>query len=222
MNQIFTDEQHAARWLAKFALPFVNAAPDQLRETAFNAYAQNISKIWRCDGTDEVIEKFDFERYDIYRKTKTEELAALQKLIQTMLYIVLSDKRYEELPKDVKRQVKGIEKTIKNVFIRIKCCYEWKGKGQASVLREGKESDGVISRLEEWFVQAITLCLCSVSLAPACHEIEPMKGAGFDKLGMCPNCGVFFEKNRKDQEYCSFRCKDATMKRIKRQSNKVR
>jgi endogenous inhibitor of DNA gyrase (YacG/DUF329 family) len=23
---------------------------------------------------------------------------------------------------------------------------------------------------------------------------------------MCPMCGIFFEKNRKDQEYCSARC----------------
>ena len=150
MNPIFTDEQHAARWLARFALPFVNATPDQLRKTAFGTYVWNTHKgICRCDGTDEEPPKVDFERYDIYRNTKTEELAALQKLIQTMLYIVLSGKYYEELPKDIRRQVKGIEKAIKNVFVRIKCCYEWKGKGQASVLRIAKANNGVILRLEE-------------------------------------------------------------------------
>jgi hypothetical protein len=206
MNQIFTDEQHAARWLAKFALPFVNAAPDQLRETAFNAYAQNISKIWRCDGTDEVIEKFDFERYDIYRKTKTEELAALQKLIQTMLYIVLSGKRHEELPKDIKRQVESIEKAIELVATGTKYSHEWKGKGKAHTLRIAKANDGVISRLKEWLIMAATMCLYSFSLS---DEVEPMKGQGFEKIGMCPKCEIFFEKKRKDQEYCSKRCRDA-------------
>lgn len=221
MNPVFTDEQHAARWLAKFALPFVNAAPDQLRETAFNAYAQNISKICRCDGTDEVIEKFDFERYDIYRNVKTEELADLQKLIKTMLYIVLSDKYYEELPKDVKRQRKGIEEAIKKIVAeQYKYAVEWRGKGKAFALRVAKDSDDkVVPTLKKWLVLAIVACLRSFSMA---DEIVPMRGQGFDKIGMCPNCGVFFEKNRKDQEYCSFRCKDATMKRIKRQSNKVR
>ncbi|GAB1351857.1 hypothetical protein MASR1M12_05880 [Erysipelotrichia bacterium] len=149
MNPIFTDEQHAARWLAEFALPFVNATPDQLRKTAFNAYAQNISKICRCDGTDKEPPKVDFERNDTYKRVTDQELATLQKLIQTMLYIVLSGKYYEELPKDIRRQVKVIEKAIKNVFVRIKCCYEWKGKGQASVLRIAKANNGVILRLEE-------------------------------------------------------------------------
>jgi hypothetical protein len=137
-----------------------------------------------------------------------------------MLYIVLSGKRHEELPKDVKLQVKGIEKAVKDVFTRVKCRYEWKGKGQASVLREGKESDGVISRLEEWLIQAITMCLYSVSLAPACHEIEPMKGAGFDKLGMCPMCEVFFEKIRKNKEYCSEKCQQAALMRRIRSKKK--
>jgi len=210
MNPIFTDEQHAARWLAEFALPFVNATPDQLRETAFNAYAQNISKIWRCDGTDEVIEKFDFERYDIYRNAKTEELATLQKLIQTMLYIVLSGKKHEELPKDVKRQIEGIEKTIELVATGAKYCYEWKGRGKAHTLRIAKANDGVISRLKEWFIMAATMCLYSFSLA---NEIEPIKGQGFEKIGMCPVCGIFFEKTRKDQEACTTKCSNALRQR---------
>ncbi|PKL48108.1 MAG: hypothetical protein CVV42_10635 [Candidatus Riflebacteria bacterium HGW-Riflebacteria-2] len=219
MNPTFTDEQHAARWLARFALPFVNAEPDQLRETAFNAYAQNTSKIWRCDGTDEVVEEFDFERYDIYRNTKSEELAALQKLIQTMLYIVLSGKKHEELPKDIKRQVESIEKAIKLVSTGIEYSYEWKGRGKAHTLRIAKDGDGLISRLKEWFVLAITNCLYSFSLA---DEIEPMKGQGFEKIGMCPNCGIFFEKRRKDQEYCSARCQQTmAVRRVREKQKKL-
>jgi len=218
MNPTFTDEQHAARWLARFALPFVNATPDQLREAAFTAYAQNVGKQpCRCDGTDEPFKKFNFERYDIYKKVSNEELLTLQGLIRTMLYIVLSDKKYEELPKDIKRRVKGIEKTIKTVFTRIKWFYEWKGKGQASVLREGKNEDGVILSLEEWFIQAITMCLYSQSLSDV---VEPIKGEGFDKLGMCPVCGIFFEKIRKNKEYCSDNCAEAARMRRVRRKNK--
>jgi ribosomal protein S27AE len=221
MNATFTDEQHAARWLAKFALPFVNSTPDQLRKAAFNAYAQNISKgICRCDGTDEVVEEFDFERYDIYKLVTDQELADLQKLIKTMLHIVLSDKTYEELPKDIKRQRTGIEREIKRIVAeKPEYTVEWGGKGKAFVLRLAKdEDDKVVSKLEKWFVLAITVCLQSFSMA---DEIEPVKGEGFEKLGMCPNCGVFFAKKRKDQEYCSVKCKGTMLKRIKRQSSKV-
>ncbi len=218
MIPTFSDEQHAARWLAKFALPFVNATPEHLRKTAFNVYAQNIGKKQpcRCDGTDDVVKDFDYEGYDTYKRVTDKKLADLQKLIKTMLYIALSGKYYEELPKDIKRQVEGIEETIKTVFTRVKCCYEWKGKGRASVLREGRKGDGVISRLEEWFIQTITDCLYSISLAPACHEIEPMKGEGFDKIGMCPVCNAFFEKKRKDQDFCSDKCSAAArMRRLR-------
>lgn len=219
MNTFFTDEQHAARWLAKFALPFVNATLDQLRETAFNAYAQNVGKktLWRCDGTDEVLKKIDFERYDIYKKVTDQELADLQNLVKTMLRIVLSGKRHEELPKDIKRQVAGIEETIKGVITGTEYCYEWKGKGKAHTLRVGKANDGVLSELKEWLILAITMCLYSYSLN---DELEPMKGEGFDKIGMCPVCGVFFEKVRKSKEYCSENCQQtALMRRVRSKKN---
>lgn len=219
MNTTFTDEQHAARWLAKFALPFVNATPDQLRKVAFNTYAQNIGKKQpcRCDGTDDVIEEFDFERYDIYKRVTDQELTDLQKLIKTMLYIVLFGKRHEELPKDIKRQVESIEKAIELVSTGTKYSYEWKGKGKAHTLRIAKDGDGLISRLKEWFILAITNCLYSFSLA---DEIEPMKGQGFEKIGMCPVCGIFFEKKRKDQEYCSARCQQTMAVRRVREKQK--
>lgn len=38
-------------------------------------------------------------------------------------------------------------------------------------------------------------------------------GPGFEKVGKCPNCGVFFEKKRKDQEYCSRHCKSVVSMR---------
>ncbi len=207
MNPTFTDEQHAARWLAKFALPFVNATPDQLRKTASNAYAWNtFNGICRCDGTDKEPPKVDFERNDTYKRVTDQELTDLQKLVKTMLYIVLSGKRHEDLPKDVKQQVKEIEKAIESVFTSTKYNYEWKGKGKAHTLRKGKKGDGLISRLKEWFIVAITTCLYSFSLS---DDIEPMKGAGFEKIGMCQKCEIFFEKKRRDQEYCSKRCRDA-------------
>lgn len=222
MNTTFTDEQHAARWLAKFALPFVNATPDQLRKVAFNVYAQNIGKkhLCRCDGTDEVVEEFDFERYDIYKRVTDQELTDLQKLIKTMLYIVLSGKRHEELPKDVEPQLTGIEMEIGRVVTeQHEYVVEWKGRGRAFALKVAKDgSDEIISRLKAWFILAATMCLTSYSMA---DEIEPMTGEGFRKIGMCPNCGLFFEKRRKDQEYCSVVCKGTMLKRLWRKSHVV-
>lgn len=219
----FIDEQHAARWLAKFALPFVAAStPEQIRHEANTAYAQNVGKkhLCLCDGTDEPVKKFDFERHAPYQKPTKQELAKLQDLVKTMLTIVLSGKRHDEMPKDIRRQVAGVEKTIKDVFDNAEYCYEWKGKGEASVLREGKSGDSLISRLREWFVSAIVMCLYSLSLAPTAPEIEPMKGEGFDKIGMCPVCGVFFKKIRKNKEHCSERCQQTALMRRVRSKNK--
>lgn len=219
MKSPFIDEQHAARWLARFALPFVKAdTAKQLRETAFSAYAQNVPNLWRGDKTDLQTPEVDYDRYDIYKKVEDQELADLQGLVKAMLHIVLSGSRHESLPQEIKRQVPAIEREIKKVTRSPEYSVDWKGSGRAAVIPIAADKEQVVARLKEWIILGITNCLYSFSLA---DEVKTMKGYGFEKLGLCPNCGIYFEKKRKDQEYCSVKCKGTMLKRIKRQSVRV-
>lgn len=218
MNPTFTDEQHAARWLAKFALPFVNAkATTQLRYTAFTAYSQNVPRIWRGDKTDLPIPEIDFERLGIYKNVTNEELKKLQGLVKAMLYIVLSERLHKDLPEDIREQIESIKQEIEAVVNGVEYSARWEGKARAIVLRVAKNDDGVLSYLKEWFILGITTTLYSFSLG---EELTPMQGEGFDKLGLCPVCGVFFEKIRKNKEYCSDNCAEAARMRRVRRKNK--
>ncbi len=159
----FIDEQHAARWLAKFALPFVAAStPEQIRHDAFTCYSHNVPNVWRGDDGDLPTPEVDFERYDIYRQVTNDELFTLQGTVKAMLFIVLSGRKNSELPPATKKQVAKIEREITKIANSSKYKAVWRGRGEALLSKEAE--GGVILRLRTWFVQAITTCLYSSSL----------------------------------------------------------
>ncbi len=220
MNRsFFTDEQHAARWLARFAIPFANAnTPRAIREAAFTAFAYNASMIWRGDGADVETSEADFENDEIYKHIKNNELVGLQELVKSMLYIVLSGKKHEELPSEIIQRITDIELEINKVVTRVPdCLVNWKGSGNSIIIPMPTDKESVLTRLKEWFILAITKCLYSFTIL---SMISPTRGHGFEKIGMCPVCGLFFEKIRKNKEFCSENCAETARMRRVRSKNK--
>lgn len=212
--------------LIDFILPFVNADPKAAVNLFIEFYASDdhIEKE-RADfladfgkpmpRSSEIIE--GIRRYRLQFRAQAKEIQDLQKMIRSMLTIAIRGKRGEsisDIPIDV---VEEIEDRINKAFERGNPAANWRGVGGTYLTYDSNPDLNMLHICSSFIIHDVVKAF---EFLPAPGGKPFRAGPGFDWLGLCPNCGIFFEKNRKNQEYCSKRCKDAKLMRIYRNKKK--
>jgi len=223
MVDSFKNEKNAVLWLQDLLLPFLNSSGDQqIIETFINAYlylqfnslaaeefdpalfkrilnskdrhAQILFEIENLGNKIDVIDSFNHE-------SSLNRIKDSKAFLVGMLTIALVNKEGKDIPENLKTRVPMIEERILNHY---KNDWEvfWRGKGELFVVPKTKDVyGGKVAWAEGEIVFFITDYFFSCGI-----EDEKSRGNGFDKIGLCPNCGIFFAKKRKDQEGCSKQC----------------
>lgn len=185
----FLSEDQAAVWLIDNVIPWVNIeSDDELRE-----------QFPKLIGNEKASMGLKFPNVPI-RAYHTRRLIETRDFLKDMLSITLMREREAALPETLKDRIPATEARILSHFQSGRTSVEWKGQGECFFLTSCQELTGELGAFEHLAVCAILKCLYSL------HEKYFYTGTGFHKIGLCPNCGIFFEKKRKDQEFCSKRC----------------
>jgi len=151
----------------------------------------------------------------IYEASLLEEfdtVCCFMSLFRKMLTIVLSSEYFLATDDNEKEaEYQELESKIEKILEVVKPVVRWRGKDYAGIIGynpPGNEDDRQCRQGIFALAQVTRLML------NAFHYENPV-GANF--IGLCPKCGKFFEKKRKDQDYCSKKCGDAV--RAKRSYN---
>ncbi|KAF1079417.1 MAG: hypothetical protein GQF41_4297 [Candidatus Rifleibacterium amylolyticum] len=237
----FSDQERAIEWLIEYVLPFVNSASiSEIAESLVKVTDAAIilgtdDKMQKTSET--TAEEIHALTNDKMLSKQAEDLNVFIKQVMT---IALIKKPYDELPADIKNHIDSIEKRITKHFSDSKPVASWRGMGQCCIDLE-RTLGSAMNIAEKAMIHAIVACLyCDYSLTEEnrmlvrgttefkhSYKISTIDldfslcdsdnglyfGQGYFKIGMCPNCGVFFRKSRKDQEYCSRSCKSAFISR---------
>lgn len=201
-----SEEAAAFKWVCKYVLPFVNAASDAESLRVFCLAYAELRLNFRAENTrPENIEKLV---QSISAKLKEEssmtELKTLREFLDELLCVCLTPTQVMSRSEDEARKIEDwIEAVLTTSMLRA----EWRGFGNCIVLSYPTKL-GCLAAYEYSAVKSITTCFSSL-ICDNIREISPW----IEKIGVCPNCNVFFEKKRKDQEYCSKRCRDNTQMR---------
>lgn len=136
--------------------------------------------------------------------------------------------------------LQDVEQRIKDNLQSVAFKVLWRNKGACTISLE-YDGSNAIKTSEMIMVCSITSVLCSMAVdsypdgrnsslksfknnTGLVYNLKPdfsnldasdrlFKNEGLDKIGMCSNCGVFFEKKRKDQTFCSTNCKSVYLTR---------
>lgn len=203
----FRESQEAVKWFVANALPFVNAKTVREKQTAF-------FEIWKRNS--------DLEEFSDYEK-KYIGAKSFHGFIKDLLLIAFSF----ELPnlrdsEMISREsIELAEERIKSYLMTGDLWVSWNYKlCFVSVNPEIRKPAEYIEQIIVHSVLQSFYSMPSVFRFAGAFDVEEnppesdiIKGPGFDKVGICPNCGIFFEKKRKDQEYCSNRCRNNTQMR---------
>lgn len=144
------------------------------------------------------------------------KLIALQEIVYGMITIPILSKRGEPIPEGVIRLIRQIEHRLTSLRSERKLKVNWKSYGRTYAVT----IDHAIEEKSLFFVFEARLLIAAEFAFHSKKDEPALDGPGFDKVGICPNCGIFFEKKRKNQEYCSSNCKSAAMMRRMRSRKK--
>lgn len=211
----FKDSSDALAWFIEYVLPFVNCATEIDKQNAFFRILQNNSDL-EGFGDDEKHYKGanEFHRF-------------IKRLMLTAFAL--------ENPKSAVSELKIPDTSLSDIEARLKdflrpgdLWVRWNEKACfAGVNPKLLTLEGY---MEQFVVHSIVQCFyvmpCVYGLSRSIYHDKSardgdyVKGPGFEKVGLCPNCGIFFAKSRKDQAYCSRRCNTAASVRRSRERKK--
>lgn len=237
----FAKTGDAIAFLVCSVLPFVNASePLDMAGRLYDAVKVgcNILHTFSCQGS--------FEQLALLHKQK--EISDTHKFIKSALALCLASyETTKDLESRGKIEIlPGVEGRIKENLKSIGLKISWKSKGTCMVGLEYDATD-TVKAFEMMATCSIINALCSASifdsgvitraaeastgntriearLQPKPDNIDSLTmlctGEGLDEIGICANCGVFFEKKRKDQIFCSTGCKSVFLTRKMRSKKK--
>ncbi len=206
------DKRLTAEWLIEFILPFANAKGEDEIIERFSACFMAIKGGYCLSNKSQGAANFIKTAAALMRQKRLCELILdSQQFLIDMLTVTLSNCREAALPVALQERIPAIEERVKKNLPALAPSVEWKGQGECSVFEDHYRPENEVSYVERLAVKNITSCLYSVRI-----EDNFYIGSGFEKVGMCPVCGKFFEKIRKNKEYCSENCAEtARMRRVR-------
>lgn len=218
----FPDQNNAVKWLIKYVIPFVNASSQKDIISVFvDALNDLITPQFRFEGAGvfKILDPVEQAKEFLGDGEFVATVILSHGFIKSMLSIALN-KPESKLPDDLETQIADIETKIQDYFSdKSEIKVSWKGFGK-NYVRIKNTSLGYINTVEEVMVKSIVSCAYSTFIGNHGDASAFSSGIGLQKVGRCQNCGRFFEKKRKDQEYCSKKCGDAVRARRSYNSKK--
>ena len=128
----------------------------------------------------------------------------LQSIILKMLRIALIDGEFKKLYPEVDNdsiEETELEKYICELFEteKPKDFIRWRGKKETYVVPDSFTSINIQKEFEYEIIK---------KLFDLFESDETAEAIGYQYFSFCPKCGKFFYKKRKDQVYCSERCRN--------------
>lgn len=214
-DYVSPDQDEAMEWLIEYVLPFANAKDDKeiiILLLKANNYAFADASYMTHRITDLYAPKIKPDIKEVFRtalleKSTTTKRAQSHTLIKDMLTIRLA----MAIPEAVKKRIPATERQIKNILNGEKFTgVSWRSSDKCIVHAPMFEPELVLENVTFFMVRGIAKNL---------YAYKGNCGSAIEKVGMCPNCGIFFNKKRKDQEYCSRSCKSIFVSRKFRNKN---
>jgi hypothetical protein len=202
MYHKFLSEEQSTEALIKLLLPFINEETGEGIKSSYN-------KMRECPFFSNLELKFPAQ-------ASLKELLDLQDFLKNVMTIALMEKRKDCFPEPLQNQIPTIENRINENLDTLNTKAFWRGQGECYEAKTIQPSKNEVKRFERFFVRCILKCLYSFWI----DEENFYIGKGYEKVGRCPNCEIFFEKKRKNQEYCSEKCRKAAQMRRLRESKK--
>jgi len=211
----FKDSSDALTWFIENVLPFVNCKSELERQNVFFRIWQNNSDLEEFADTEKHFEGAN-EFYSFVRR--------LMLIAFSFEYPWLIGSQLEMSD----RTTEDVEKRIKDFLTPGDLWIRWNEK--MCFAGNGPQIRLPVEYIEQLVVHSIVQCFYVMppvfifASAFADNELPPksdfIKGPGFEKVGLCPNCGIFFERKRKNQEFCTNRCANTFGKRRDREKKK--
>ena len=210
------DEQHCIEFVKLHLLPFINSKESERVEAFEDLYLKGIGFVSRWK---QVFEDQNFLDQERKKKDYLIKINQLHSFFYKMLSIALIDdafeKYYPEKLKDLDSfdDMTDFEKSLKeSVEIAIKSsAYQWRGKGSCYTLPFLSSEHPVFDE-----VKSVTISILLDLFKSEVYDIEPDEktfnysfAIGYTFFAVCPKCGKFFYRKRKDQVYCSDKCRIA-------------
>jgi len=230
--EFYESEKELKKVLVNDIIPFVNADPDseevftqfveantslRLVEEGKADYFKDFKKPQPDRGVEMMISVLDHNRR--FFNDKHKEIKELHFMLKTMLIIAFRGFRGQSIDDIPSNVIRTIEKKMNEIFKRKQPESRWRGMGGNYVMYspKGHKLDPFSSAAGHWINCVTTL----FDFYPDANGKPEFLGDGYSVVGMCPNCGIFFGKKRKDQEYCSRNCQVVASNRQRRQFKKT-
>lgn len=194
------NQQQYIDFVRLYLVDFINSKTDEERLSNFDK-AINEGLIFLSSG----ISGRSFKEGMLPSNCEVEEIRHIQSIVLKMLRIALIDDEFKKLYPEVDNDSideTGLEKYIHDLFIRYKFpeSYRWRGRGKNYVSNLSVTSSYIIKSSEHMIVSILFNLF---------ESNETAEASGYQYFSFCPKCGKFFYKKRKDQVYCSERCRAA-------------
>jgi len=213
--------------LTEFILPFVNANPDDAAKLFVDSHASEAhlekekTDFFADFGVPLPDETSARKRMKLARKylmAKAEEIRELQTIIKTMLLIAMRGKAGQSISDIPTSTIEKIENKINRVFARKKPAAQWRGAEGTYLVFE--PDSGNLDWFDIYSGNWIYCVVQSLVLLPGFDGKPERLGPGYRLLGMCPVCGIFFQRRRNTKEFCSDKCASAARMRAYRERKK--
>ncbi|MEW6711456.1 MAG: hypothetical protein AB1403_16650 [Candidatus Riflebacteria bacterium] len=180
--------------LCQFVVPFVNSeSPDEAVKFYKGYYAEKESqKVF----AEEVVKNFYI-------------------LLRDMLQIAIMSHQGRKVPDEIEARADSIQRQIERAFQETDYYAVWNSKAGTFAFPKLLLSSDEFGPANNETIKTIVWNFTRIPNSP-CPD-----GDGFRWIGLCPNCGIFFEKRRRDQEFCSRNCQVVASNRQRRDLRKI-
>lgn len=196
---MFFGNLRSIEFVKTYLVDFVNAESDEDRYQTFNNIIEK--------GIEFLTNKKPVFSEKINPKTDKKAIAHIQNIILKILRIALIDGEFKKLyPEADNGDLKEteLEKYIHDLYSGQNHSefFRWRGKGESFKYLDWFKDESVFTKCEYIIIINVLLELFK---SDDWYFIE--YGNGYEYFSFCPKCGKFFYKQRKDQVYCSERCR---------------
>ncbi len=202
-----------SKWISSFVIPLLHTPEKDL----LNDFKARFMEAWENMYQSHILRKYARQGIetrldaDLHNHEATERITEMRTLLKAMLEIPLFGKASNQIPEDAQLMIPKIEAILSEPSQRNAM---WRDYGKTYYFESEGQGDGLLKETLIYTVRAVADVFYSLV-----DDIR-IDGPGFDKIGLCPNCQIIFEKKRKDQEYCSARCQQTTAVRRSREKQK--
>jgi hypothetical protein len=203
------------KWFSSFVIPLMNISEEDLLNNFRVLFMDAWENIYQCQMLRKQARKGFETRLDagLNKPEAQERIKELRIVLKAMIEIPLLDKAGHQIPETAQSMIPRIEEIISESKPRIA---SWCGYGETYYFESEQPENDFLKEILSHTAQAVAEMFYSVG------GDESVDGPGFEKIGICPNCQIIFEKKRKDQEYCSTRCQQTmAVRRVREKQKKI-